>query len=155
MDCRVRSFIQTQNGQTTLEFALLLPAMALTLAALLQLLIVVHLKLRLNQSAVRIASVAAIGGPAAAIVPLELAHYMRTMRWGLPLPGSFFPGSTPISQWQSYPGVGTSSDPGKMITEDLVYHLKGDVLVDHLLPSLTLREHVEVPLELSVPSSAS
>jgi len=135
---------RNERGQAMVEVAFLFPLILLTLAVLLQLVLVIHMQMRLHRTAMHMAAQLALGQSSAVLEASALAEYRHTFRWGIPVSNTHL---EPLKPWRRYKGKNTTTNKNCMAMVDLSYRISGDWYAMVGLRSFILGAHAELPCE--------
>jgi hypothetical protein len=135
---------QRNRGQAIVEMALLIPLVFVLLACMLQILLVIHLHMKMQHSAVMMAQTIAFGQKQILAEPAILAYYGNSLRWGIPLAHSETP---PLTAWRHYKGVDTATENNCMAVSEVTCPLFANWFASVGLKPIILRAHAEFPCE--------
>ncbi len=132
------------HGQSLVEVALLFPMIILMLAFMLQLLLMIHMHMKLHRTALYMAEQMSFGVNKPTVIGMALLDYTKTLRWGLPIPR---PKVEPLSSMRRYPGVQTLNHTNCLAIGDITFPLMGSWFASVGIQPIILKAHEELPCE--------
>ncbi len=135
---------RNKMGQAMVEMALLLPLVLVILACMLQLLLVIHMHMKLHRSALMMAEQLAMGQSVPVLKAAALVEYRHTLRWGIPIPSVR---TEKLEPWRKYNGYKTATATNCMAVAELSYPLFGSWYASVGIAPVILRAHAELPCE--------
>jgi hypothetical protein len=132
------------QGQALVETALLIPLLLGLAVCLFQLLLVVHLHMKLHRTAVHMTEQLALGSAPAVVEANALIEYRSSLRWGIPIATAQVEN---LELWRPYEGMSTATSRNCVAIGTLSYALTTHWLASLRWAPVLLKAQAELPCE--------